>query len=157
MKQKKWNWQSRDWPNFTFDRAKLASLELDFSHQSGILTGSIKHISEDDHSVLIVDMLSDEALKTSEIEGEFLDRDSLQSSIRKNLGLQTPSRKVSAQEAGISEMMVDLYQHFDASLTHQQLFDWHLKNLNNKKHPMTKSNFAQKPQQFHLGTLSLLH
>jgi len=125
MRQKKWNWQSRDWPDFTFDPAKLEHLERDFVYQSGLLNGSIKHIAEDDQAILIVELMSDEALKTSEIEGEYLDRASLQSSIRKNLGLNTPSRRVSPQEAGISEMVVDLYQHFDAPLSHEQLFTWH--------------------------------
>jgi Fic family protein len=125
MKKIKWNWQSQLWPHFNFEPAKLEQLERDYAHQSGLSKGSIKHITEDDQTILIVELMSDEALKTSEIEGEHLDRESLQSSIRKNLGLNTPVRKVSPQEAGISEMMVDLYQHFDASLTHKQLFDWH--------------------------------
>jgi Fic family protein len=108
MRQKKWNWQSQQWPDFSFDPAKLAHLERDFAHQSGLLKGSVKHITEDDQTILIVELMSDEAFKTSEIEGEYLDRDSLQSSIRKNLGLKTPDRKISPLEAGISEMMVDL-------------------------------------------------
>ena len=130
MRQTKWNWQSQQWPDFTFDPAKLAHLERDYSHRSGLLFGSARHIAEEDQSILIVELMSDEALKTSEIEGEYLNRDSLQSSIRKNLGLNPPARNVSPQnvspqEAGISEMMVDLYQHFDVPLTHEQLFEWH--------------------------------
>jgi len=126
MREQKWNWQSQEWPNFNFDPAKLEYLERDYAHQSGLLKGSVKHITDDDQSVLIVELMSDEALKTSEIEGEYLDRVSLQSSIRKNLGLSnTPARKVTPQESGISELMVDLYLHFDMSLTHEQLFDWH--------------------------------
>ena len=125
MRQKKGNWQSPQWPNFTFDPGKLAHLERDYAHRSGLLFGSTKHIAEDDRSILIVELMSDEALKTSEIEGEYLDRDSLQSSIRKNLGLNPPARRVSPQEAGISEMMVDLYQHFDTPLTDELLFEWH--------------------------------
>lgn len=125
MRHPKWNWQSQQWPDFTFDPAKLARLERDYSHRSGLLFGSAKHITEEDQSILIVELMSDEALKTSEIEGEYLDRDSLQSSIRKNLGLNPPARKVSPLEAGISAMMVDLYQHFDAPLTEALLFEWH--------------------------------
>ncbi len=125
MRQNKWNWQSQEWPNFTFDPARLAQLERDYAHQSGLLTGSAKHITGDDQAILVVELMSNEALKTSEIEGEYLDRDNLQSSIRKNLGLKTPTRKISAQEAGIAEMMVDLYQHYDTPLTHEQLFEWH--------------------------------
>ncbi len=125
MKQPNWNWQSQQWPEFTFDPAKLAQLERDYAHRSGLLFGSTKHIPEGDQTTLIVELMSDEALKSSEIEGEYLDRDSLQSSIRKNLGLNPPPRKVSPQEAGISEMMVNLYQHFDTPLTEELLFEWH--------------------------------
>ena len=79
MRQKKWNWQSPQWPNFTFDPGKLAHLERDYAHRSGLLFGSTKHIAEGDQTILIVELMSDEALKTSEIEGEYLDRESLQS------------------------------------------------------------------------------
>lgn len=133
MTPKHWNWQSADWPNFTFDAAALNKLERDFLHQAGTLKGSIKHITEEDQAILTVELMSDEALKTSEIEGHFLNRDSLQSSIRKNLGLESQSRKSTPEEAGISEMMVDLYQHFDKPLSHQQLFDWHAMICNGRR------------------------
>ena len=125
MKQPRWNWQNQQWPEFTFDPAKLAQLERDYAHRSGLLFGSTKHIAEGDQTILIVELMSDEALKTSEIEGEYLDRESLQSSIRKNLGLNAPTKKVTPAEAGISEMMVDLYQHFETPLTEELLFEWH--------------------------------
>ncbi|NKB98924.1 MAG: DUF4172 domain-containing protein [Pseudomonadales bacterium] len=125
MRHKTWNWQSQQWPDFTFDPGKLAHLEHDYAHRSGLLLGSTRHIAEDDQTTLTVELMSDEALKTSEIEGEHLNRDSLQSSIRKNLGLNPPARRVSPQEAGVSEMMVDLYQHYDAPLTEELLFEWH--------------------------------
>jgi Fic family protein len=125
MKQPRWNWQNQQWPEFTFDPAKLAQLERDYAHRSGLLFGSTEHIAEGDQTILIVELMSDEALKTSEIEGEYLDRESLQSSIRKNLGLNAPTKKVTPAEAGISEMMVDLYQHFDTPLTKELLFEWH--------------------------------
>jgi len=64
-------------------------------------------------------------LKTSEIEGEYLDRDSLQSSIKRNLGLAVDRRKVPPAEYGISEMMVDLYQNYHKPLNHHQLYAWH--------------------------------
>ncbi|MEE8058104.1 MAG: Fic family protein [Pseudomonadales bacterium] len=125
MMFKKWNWQSAEWPNFTYNATKLESLERDFAYQSGLLKGTVKHITKEDKSFLMIELMSNEALKTSEIEGHYLDRESLQSSIRKNLGLEGPNRKATPEESGISEMMVDLYQHFDTPLTHQQFFDWH--------------------------------
>jgi len=125
MTMKKWNWQCPEWPNFTYDLAKLECLERGYAHQSGVLRGTIKRITDEDRTLLTVELMSDEALKTSEIEGHYLDRDSLQSSIRKNLGLETAALKATPEEAGISEMMVDLYRNFDTLLTHQQLYNWH--------------------------------
>ena len=68
-------------------------------------------------------MLFRSALKTSEIEGEILNRDSVQSSIKRNLGLSVDNRKVPPAEFGISEMMVDLYQNFEKTLSHNQHFN----------------------------------
>ena len=64
-----------------------------------------------------MDFISDEAIKTSEIEGEFLNRDSVQSSIRRNFGLDTDSRRIFSAEQGIADMMTDLYRGFAEPLT----------------------------------------
>ena len=119
-----WNWQQSDWPRFRYKKSALADLEARFSHQSGIFLGALKHVSTAERNTLVVDLMSTEALKTSEIEGEILDRDSLQSSIRRNFGLDTQSRKIPPAEQGMAEMMVDLYKTFNKPLSHGQLFAW---------------------------------
>lgn len=124
-KRIQWNWQLEDWPQFRFDKAKLDALEAEFLRASGIFAGTIKHITTEDKQLLTVDLMSSEALKTSEIEGELLNRGSLQSSIRRNFGLQAEQRKVTPAEQGISEMMIDLYRHFEGPLTHEKLYSWH--------------------------------
>lgn len=118
-----WNWQQADWPRFSYE--PLSTLEEQFLLSSGALFGVYKHIKDDEKSALIVNVMSTEALKTSEIEGEYLNRASLQSSIQKNLGLATPMRLVSAAEQGISDVMVDLYKNFAEPLSHKLLFKWH--------------------------------
>ena len=121
----KWNWEQEDWPHFRYDDAALKGLEETFLHRSGLLLGAYKHITDEEKDTLKVDLISTEALKTSEIEGEFLNRDSIQSSIRRNLGLETDNRKVPPAEQGIAEMMVDLYRNYAKPLSHQTLFNWH--------------------------------
>jgi Fic family protein len=121
----KWNWQKDSWPNFTYDAASIDKLESDFMFQSGIQLGTLKHIDNKGKSQLIIELASNEALDTSEIEGEFLNRDSVQSSIRRNFGLQDDSRKASPAEQGIAELMADLFHNYDKSLTHAMLFRWH--------------------------------
>jgi Fic family protein len=120
-----WNWQQLNWPRFSYDQDTFKTLEEEFLYQSGYMKGSIKHLTEKDHLVLTVDLISQEALKTSEIEGDTLNRESIQSSIRRHFGLETNHRKISLPEQGISEMLIDSYTTFADQLTHQKLFDWH--------------------------------
>jgi Fic family protein len=121
----KWNWQQSDWPQFSYNKAKLQGLESKFLQDSGTLLGAFKHLNEADKSYLTIEFMSNEAIKTSEIEGEYLNRDSVQSSIRKCFGLQSDNRKASQAEQGIAELMMDLYESFSKPLDDKQLFNWH--------------------------------
>ncbi len=120
-----WNWQQPEWPNFSYDKRQLEDLEARFLYDSGLLFGVFKHLSEQTKSQLTIDLISNEALKTSEIEGEYLNRESLQSSIRHQLGLDPANPQIAPAEQGIAQLMVDLYQSFRQPLTHAQLFAWH--------------------------------
>jgi Fic family protein len=120
-----WNWEQPDWPIFTYDSGVLKPLEKRFLLQSGEFIGAYKHIGTDDQETIKIEIISDEAVKTSEIEGEILNRDSVQSSLRQQLGLGTELPSVNPAERGIAEMMVDLYHTFAATLADQSMFDWH--------------------------------
>jgi Fic family protein len=120
-----WNWQQSDWPELTYDSNVLEPHERRFLRQSGELIGACKHIGPGDQDTLKIELISDEAVKTSEIEGEILNRDSVQSSLRQQFGLGDERPGVKPAERGISKMMVDLYQNFAAPLTDKTLFDWH--------------------------------
>ena len=120
-----WNWQEPDWPNFRFQPEMLVEREAVFLRQTGVVVGTVKHLPDDERLPLVIDLYSTEALKTSEIEGELLDRDSVQSSLRRQFGLQTDSRGVSPAEQGIARMLSDLYRRFSESLDEQTLFEWH--------------------------------
>jgi Fic family protein len=120
-----WNWEKPDWPEFTYDAAALEPLEKQFLLHSGEFIGVFKHIGSDDRDMLKIEIISDEALKTSEIEGEILNRNSLQSSLRHQFGLGIEQPRVSPAERGIAQMMVDLYQTFAAPLADTVMFDWH--------------------------------
>ena len=128
-----WNWQQNDWPEFRYNSAKLNALEAEFLQQSGVFIGAVKHVSDDDRQQLTVELISDEALNTSEIEGEILNRDSLQSSIRRNFGLTTDNRKIPPAEQGIAQMMVELYRQFDSPLDNELLFHWHEMLMNGRR------------------------
>ena len=121
----RWNWEQSDWPSFQWKREVLQEAEATFLHQSGVLVGVTRHFSQNDNKLLVVDLMTDEALKTSEIEGEYLNRDSVQVSIRRHFGLDADHRRVKPAESGIAEMVTDLYKNFDKPLTHETLYTWH--------------------------------
>lgn len=120
-----WIWEQENWPGFEFDPEIIADQERAFLLKSGQMFGSLSHVNEEDKDILRVNIISNEALKTSEIEGEYLNRESLQSSIRRNFGLKTDNLKSSDAERGVSEMMVDLYKNYNLEISHQSLHSWH--------------------------------
>lgn len=120
-----WNWQIPGWPNFRYDAAALAPLEQRFLLSSGEILGAVHHVSPSERDQLRIDLLSDEAMKTSAIEGEILDRQSVQSSLRRQLGLSPDSYPTKPREQGVSEMMIDVYSTYAESLTHETLYRWH--------------------------------
>jgi Fic family protein len=120
-----WNWQKPDWPAFRWKHERLDNAEKQFLVNGGVFVGTIRHLAKKEHDQLIVEAMSTEAMTTSEIEGEILDRASVQSSLRKQLGLATDERRVRAAERGIAEMMVDLYRSFAEPLSEEMLFRWH--------------------------------
>jgi len=120
-----WNWQKSEWPNFAWNSARLEKAEQQFLLGGGVLVGTVKHLSGEDREQLTVEAMSTEAMTTSEIEGEILDRTSVQSSIRKQLGLTSDGRRVRPAEYGIAEMMVDLYRSYSEPLSKETLFRWH--------------------------------
>ncbi|CAN7639486.1 Fic family protein [Rhizobium sp. LjRoot98] len=129
-----WNWTQPDWPQFTYDAASLAPLENQFLLSSGEVIGAVRHFKDEDRDLLRIELLSDEAVKTSEIEGEMLDRQSVQSSLRRQLGLASEDRPVKPQERGIAEMMIDVYQSWHTPLDHPTLYRWHAMLMTENRH-----------------------
>lgn len=121
----KWNWQRSDWPNFRWDTTRLARAEQEFLVGGGMLAGTLKHLGSEEQEQLAIEAMSTEAVTTSKIEGEVLDRASVKFSIRKQLGLTTGESHSPPAEQGIAEMMVDLYHSWPAPLSDQIMFAWH--------------------------------
>jgi Fic family protein len=129
-----WNWQKPDWPNFRWDRARLEAAEKQFLVSGGVFVGAVRHFGKEEHDQLTIEAMSTEAVTTSEIEGEILDRASVQSSLRKQLGLATDERRVRPAERGIAEMVVDLYRSFAEPLSAETLFRWHRMVMSGSRH-----------------------
>ncbi|MBC6492811.1 Fic family protein [Flavihumibacter stibioxidans] len=121
-----YNWQQPDWPLFSYSLQGVEDALLTFSEKVGRVSGIIEALPEDTRQDVIVDIILAEAIKTSEIEGEFPNRKDVLSSIRKNLGLHTASEHIKDKSAlGLGELMIDVRNTFEKALTEEKLFEWH--------------------------------
>lgn len=120
-----WNWQHLDWPEFTWDAASLRRDEEAFLVGGGVILGSLQSVNERESQALIVESMTDEAITTSAIEGEDLDRDSVQSSVQRQLGLAVDDARAKPGERGIAEMMVMLHRTVRDPLDETTLCRWH--------------------------------
>ncbi len=83
----RFNWEQKDWPNFTYSLTNVEKKLSAFIEMVGHNSGMLKGIPEDIKTEALIDLMVAEAIKTSEIEGEFFSRADVMSSIKKNLVL----------------------------------------------------------------------
>jgi Fic family protein len=129
----RWNWQQPDWPNFAYDAKRLRSREDQFLKGAGILVGAMSHLHANDRQNLSIELLAQEAVDSSAIEGEILDRASVQSSVAKHLGIAADHRRANAAEAGAAELMASLFRSYRELLSDAMLFHWHALLLNGRR------------------------
>jgi Fic family protein len=150
-----WNWQLPEWPEFKYDPERVASHEARFLHGSGLLLGAFGTFNEEERDLLRINLLGEEAWETSDIEGEFLNRESLQSSLRRQFGLEGDSRKVPPAEQGVSEVMVEAFRHFDEDLTCERLCRWQALLMKGKHglHDIGRFRTTEEPMQVVSGPI----
>ena len=95
---KTWNWQQPNWPEFIYDNEAIAELEQQYAGLAGEFRGALKHISHKAPNQFTIELLTHEAIETSMIEGEILERNSVQSSIQRHMGLKTIRAKSKPSE-----------------------------------------------------------
>ena len=121
-----YNWQQKDWPDFRYDLSGIDDALLNFAERTGRVSGLLKGLPEDAQAETIIDMMVAEAVKTSAIEGEYLSRKDVISSIRRNLGLGGEVKGSGDRRAeGAGALMVDVRNSFAAPLSEEKLFEWH--------------------------------
>jgi Fic family protein len=115
-----------DWPKFRWDQKILADPLAASRHRQGRLIGRMEALGFALRSEAVLQTLTQDVLKSSEIEGEILDKDQVRSSIARRLGMDigglTPADR---HVEGIVEMMLDATQKYDQPLTAKRLFGWH--------------------------------
>ena len=127
------------WPQFRWSQDKLVSKLAAVRHRQGRLIGRMEGLGFQLRAEAVLQSLTEETLKSNEIEGEMLDRDQVRSSIARRLGmdigaLATADRNVE----GVVEMILDTTRNYIAPLTKARLFDWHAALLPTGRTGMTK-------------------
>ncbi|HUW87676.1 MAG TPA: Fic family protein [Candidatus Paceibacterota bacterium] len=119
-------WQQPDWPLWRYNAQRLASLLTQVHHAQGLLLGRMRNLGLGQSDQATLSMLTSEVLKTSEIEGELLDPDTVRSSIARRLGLEVGAVALQDRRVdGVVDMVLDATQNFKKPLTRERLFGWH--------------------------------
>lgn len=114
------------WPAFCWDEKQLAEKLADVRHRQGRLIGRMETLGFKLRAEAALETLTEEVIKSSEIEGEVLDKDQVRSSIARRLGMDigalTPADR---NVEGVVEMMLDATQRSANQVTAERLFSWH--------------------------------
>ncbi len=121
-----YNWQQKDWPNFTFNPQIVADADFEWLSLTGKSSGVLEIISVNQREESELTILIKEALKNAEIEGEFISLADLVSSIKRKLGKNSQARVIRDKRSlGMGELIVQARKHYKKDLTEKMLFDWH--------------------------------
>lgn len=114
------------WPSFSWNESRIAELLVQVRHHQGRLTGGMESIGFHLREQTVLQMLTQDVVKSSEIEGEKLDSSQVRSSVARHLGIeQAALGPVDRSVDGVVEMILDATQNYDKPLTKKRLFRWH--------------------------------
>ncbi len=123
---KNYIWQDSQWPHWEYDLKQLTGLLTQVYQAQGRLLGCLHHVGihlRDQESLRV---LTEDVVKTSEIEGEKLDPNSVRSSLAKRLGIDIGALAPTDRHIdGVVDMVLDATQHHQNNLTQERLFAWH--------------------------------
>lgn len=119
-------YQLENWPKFTWDRDALTRPLAGVWQRQGKLIGQMQDLGFALRSEAVLQTLTEDVLKSSEIEGEILDKDQVRSSIARRLGIDVGALAPSDRNVeGVVDMMLDATQKYSTPLTDERLFGWH--------------------------------
>lgn len=118
--------QKPDWTVFKWDSDKILPLLGNVRHRQGKLIGRMESLGFSMKEEAMLTTLTLDVLKSTEIEGEILNKDQVRSSIARKLGIPAQGMVTSSRNVdGAVEMILDATQHYASPLTKQRLFGWH--------------------------------
>jgi len=129
----------KDWPRFHWSAEAIAEPLASVRHRQGRLTGHMEALGFNLRQEAVLQTLTADVLKSSEIEGEKLDAEQVRSSIARRLGMDIGALKAADRHVeGVVEMMLDATRHYDQPLTSERLFAWHAALFPTGRRGMTK-------------------
>jgi Fic family protein len=116
----------KDWPDFSWEDDKIISPLSTVRHKQGRLIGKLEGLGFRLREEATLETLTQDVIKSSEIEGEKLPADQVRSSIARRLGIEIAGEVSSNKNVeGVVEMTLDATQQYDSLLTNERLFGWH--------------------------------
>ena len=118
--------EQKNWPDFIWNNDELFNIITKVSFKQGTLLGKMQSLGFDFRQEALLNNLTEEITKSSEIEGEFLNKDEVRSSIARRLNIHNEKSVGSSHHIdGVVEIMIDATHNFETSLTYERLCGWH--------------------------------
>lgn len=119
-------WQRSDWPQWQYDLPRLSNALAEVAMAQGILLGRLMDVGVGQRELVSLSALTEDVVKTSAIEGEQLDVESVRSTLARRLGVDIGALRPSDRHVeGVVDMVLDASANFDQRLTKERLFGWH--------------------------------
>ncbi len=136
-------WKKRNWPTCTWDEQSLSRLLAHVSREQGRLLGKMESLGFDLRNEANLRTLTEDVVKSSEIEGEKLEPDQVRSSIARRLGMDVSGLVPADRNVeGVVEMMLDATSNYGQSLSEERLFAWHASLFPTGRSGMVKIQFG---------------
>lgn len=121
-----YNWQFPDWPNFTYNLSEVEPIMLEFAQEYGEIQGLLQGLSPAVAQETLLQTMANEGVKSFEIEGEYISKVEVMSSIRRNLGIDlSPENQKDKRAKGLAELLMAVRNTFQEPLTIEMLCQWH--------------------------------
>ena len=122
----KYIYEYSNWPAFEWDENNIQLVLGQVRHLQGRVLGQMSSLGFKVQEEALLSTLTQDVLKSSEIEGENLNYDQVRSSIAKRLGIEIGGFvHVGRDVEGVVEMLLDATQNYEAPLDHERLYSWH--------------------------------
>jgi Fic family protein len=118
-------YEQKGWPEFQWDQESLVAMLIHLRHSQGRLTGGMESIGFHIREETVLQTLTQDVVKSSEIEGETLDQSLVRSSVARHLGMDAGGNAIDRNVEGVVEMILNATRKFDQPLTKERLLSWH--------------------------------